>query len=265
MKRRVSCLLFVMMLAMLLPVMAVADSQYPYVTDSAQLLPDNQQNRLENRAQEIAEAYQCGVYIVTVDDYTDDSHYSNIARCAEDIFLENNLGYGTDRDGIMLMLSMSERDYALIVYGDFALSAFTDYGQERLENAFLDDFKFDDWTEGFEDFLSESEHLLNLAKSGTPLDVGKREGSVFGKLAVIVLVSCLIAGIVCGVLLGQMRTAVKGSHATQYIAEKGVHMRVRTDQFTHSTQIRRKIEPKTSSSGGTSVNSRGFSGRSGKF
>ena len=38
---------------------------------------------------------------------------------------------GDDRDGIIILLSMAERDYAMFVYGTYAETAFNSYGQEN--------------------------------------------------------------------------------------------------------------------------------------
>lgn len=265
--RKVICLAAAVLLltAITIPAMANEDAQLPYVTDLAGLLTDTQQQSLEALAQDISREYQCGVYIIAVEDFTDYSHASGIRQAAEDIYLQYDLGYGSRDDGVLLMLSMDERDYALIVYGDNALLAFTDYGQEQLEKTFLDDFRYDDWYDGFEDYLNKSAYLLSLAESGTPLDVEKEGGSYFVELLVIILGSCLISGLICGVLVSQMKTAVKGTHATEYITEKGIDIRVRTDRYTHTTQVRRKIQTNNSSGGRATTNSRGFSGRSGKF
>ena len=71
----------------------------------------------------------------------------------------------------------------------------------------------------------------------------------------------MIAGIACGVMAASMKTARRKSHANDY--SKGVQITGRHDRFITRTVVRQKIE--SSSSGGTRVNSGGFSGKSGKF
>ena len=46
------------------------------------------------------------------------------------------MGMGEDRDGIMILLSMEDRDYAMFVYGPKASEVFNAYGQEQLETYF---------------------------------------------------------------------------------------------------------------------------------
>ena len=52
-------------------VFAESNAQLNYVTDDAGILTDSQWEDLEQRAQQVSEEYQCGVYMITVDDYTD--------------------------------------------------------------------------------------------------------------------------------------------------------------------------------------------------
>ena len=74
MKRKFAVsLLLVLLLSLLLPVSALASSSgnLSYVTDSAGILSESQRQELESMAAGISEKYQCGVYIVTTQDYTE--------------------------------------------------------------------------------------------------------------------------------------------------------------------------------------------------
>ena len=57
-----------------------SDSDMPVMAKAAEILDkdvykrqltDSQWEDLEQRAQQVSEEYQCGVYMITVDDYTD--------------------------------------------------------------------------------------------------------------------------------------------------------------------------------------------------
>ena len=80
----------------------------------------------------------------------------------------------------------------------------------------------------------------------------------------MILLPLLIAFIVCGVWKRQMKTAVAARAAAEYISEGGFQLTNQADMFLYRTEDRRKIETK-SSSGGTTRDSGGYSGRSGKF
>lgn len=262
MKKRF-CLMFMLlcllMTFLLTPVLA---SEYSFVFDEADILTASEETQLEDLAGDISVHYGCGVYIVTVWDFGE--YGSSVRSAAENYFLDRGFGLGSDRNGVLLLLSMAERDYALIAHGAIGNAAFTDYGKELLSEEFLDDFRYDDWAGGFADYLSFSEKLLESHAMGAPVDV--EQGSGVGvTLLMVLLVPALIAGISCGVMAASMKTAKTKTHADDYIRNRGIQLTDRHDRFLTRTVVRQKIESSSSSNGGTRVNSGGFSGRSGKF
>ena len=115
MKQKLTALLLVLLLAvtLVLPVMAAA----PYVDDEAAILTLSEVETLEARAAEISEHYGVGVYICIVDDFGDYG-YPDAATASYSIYHAQSLGYGSGRDGILLLLSMSNRKYARILSVD---------------------------------------------------------------------------------------------------------------------------------------------------
>ena len=239
-----------------------AQPEVPYVCDTVPLLTDGAREELNLQAEQIAAEYQCAVYFVTVEDYTEYGSGS-IYQVAKDIYRDNDLGWGSDRDGIMLLLSMDGRDYALIAYG-YGNTAFTDYGKEYLEKQCLDDFADDDWEHGCRDYLTTCADLLKQARSGQPLDRGARVSAVQALLVSLVL-GFLLAWVICWIWKTiAAKKVAQASQAQAYLTREGLQITGRRDLYTHTTQTRRKIE-KSGSSGGTSVDRDGFSGKSGKF
>ena len=253
-----------LLLSITIPSMAVQTDAH-YVIDEANLLTNEQQVELENKAQQISEQYQCAVHIVTVEDYTI-YNPNSIEAAAETIYHESySLGYGEEQNGILLLLSMSDRDYDLCAYGT-GNTAFTDYGKEQLAQEFLDDFAEDDWYNGFIDYLDISEKYLSLSAEGTPFDVDSESGIGFpAKMAIVILFPTLIAVGVCFYHTKKLDTVQQATSAEKYAAPDGVNVRVSRDIFTHTSRTRVKIEKHDSSSGGTTVNSSGHSHSSGKF
>ena len=91
--------------------------------------------------------------LLFLDDYYEYSDYTDVFDAAADIYHSMNFGAGENRDGIMVLLSMDERDYAMFVYGKNAEYAFNKYGQEQLEDAFLGYFSDNDWYGGASHYL----------------------------------------------------------------------------------------------------------------
>lgn len=240
--------------------LSVHASEYAFVHDEVGLLDVYQVAHLDEMATDISERYDCGVYIVTMWDYT--QYGSTVRDAAENYFLANGFGISDDDNGVLLLLSMTGRDYALIAHGSIGNAAFTDYGKDVLSETFLDDFQYDDWPGGLEGYVEKCDDLLYAASIGTPVDV-EEESSLGFAIVMSLLISAVIAGIACGIMAISMKTARISTHADDY--SQNVQITGRHDQFITRTVVRQKIETSSSSSGGTKVNSRGFSGKSGKF
>jgi len=235
-----------------------------HVTDAAELLMADEWQNLETKAQEIASAYDFGVYVITVDDYTDYASGS-IFEAAMSFYQEYSLGLGEEKNGLLLLLSMDDRDYSLVTYGDFGNYAFNDEGRPLLADFFLDDFGSDDWYTGFSDYLDWSEKYLIAAGNGEPYtndhspDGG---GSILLKFVVIFLFPLLVAFIYVGTLKAKMKTVAKATEAATYMTSE-MNLTEANDRYTHTTETRRTISSDKSNSSNSS--SGGFSGTSGKF
>ncbi len=143
-------------------------AQLSYVTDAAGLLSENENMLLEKMAESVSKKYGVGVYIVTVEDYRD-FHSEGVYKATYTIYHEYTMGEGPNRDGIMLLLSMDDRDWAMFCYGSRCEYAFNSYGQEKLEKVFLDNFGENDWYGGFEDYVKECSVYLEKASAGKPV------------------------------------------------------------------------------------------------
>ena len=250
MKQKLTALLLVLLLAvtLVLPVMAAA----PYVDDEAAILTLSEVETLEARAAEISEHYGVGVYICIVDDFGDYG-YPDVATASYSIYHAQSLGYGSGRDGILLLLSMSNRKYATFVYGDKAEPIFPDGKLIKLENAFLD---------GFSDYLEGCAGILSVDSGEfTWPQFLRRLGISFG-------IGLLLALIVCQLLKMKMRSVYRQAEASAYVTAEGLNLTTREDVFTHTTTVRHKIERKSdssSSSDSSSFSGGGGHGRSGSF
>ncbi len=240
-----------------------------YVWDTAGIMSGSEVAELEARAKEIADTYQCATYIVTVEDFQD-YDLSGVYNAATSIYKTMGFGYGSGKDGEMLMLSMRDRDFAIIAYGDYGNACFTDYGKEKLDEVYLDNFRNNDWFGGFSDYLTQSEKYLRMASEGTFFDVDTDPEKIAADRMLIFVgvlaISAVISLIVCIILYRKMRL-VENGNADYYAVEGSFRLNGRNERFLHRTTTRTKIERKQRSGGGggTSVGSGGFSGHSGKF
>ncbi len=264
MRKIIGALIPVLLLILLLAVPCAAEGTLNYVTDEAGLFNDWEWAELENRAGEIAGDYGCGVYAVVVEDYTD--YGWSMESVCQALYDTYGLGRETEGNAILLLVSMAERDYWLRDFGSGMAYAITDGGHEALKEAFLDDFRRDDFYTGLKDYFSRSAEILAAAESGqawqAPAEpVSSRLARAYLPALVVGIVA---AAVVCGEFKSQMKTAVAASTAEDYVTGKGVDFRVREDRFLHTTRTRVRIK---NSSGGSGRSFRGGGNHSsgGKF
>ena len=230
-----------------------------YVFDVADLLPYEKWEKLEARAEAISQKQDCGVYFALVDDYTEYGNGS-VFEVTYQLYHGSELGMGSGRDGIIVLLSMAERDYAMFVYGEYAEYAFDEYGQEKLEEKFLGFFEYDDWYGGISHYLDACDEFLTKADEGDPV-----RPSYWENILLVTGLSCLVSGAVCFWLLRSMKTVRAKDKADTYVSKGGLHLTQQLDQFSHTTVTRTKIQKESSGGSTHSESGGGGSGRSGKF
>lgn len=255
--RKITIFFLSVLLMVLLAAPAYATTQY--VFDEARLLSDTEREALENYAQTIGETYGCGIYMMTTADYQAYGWNADVFDVTWNIYHDRRLGWGEAREGILLLISMRHRDFSTYFYGENTEYAFDAYGQEQLEQYFLDNFGENDWYGGFYDYLAASEDFLRQAAAGDPV----RE-SPAPLMVLFVAIALSISGIVTFVFWSQMRTAKLQSNASHYI-KGGLQLTHQKDCFTHQTRSVRVIPKSSGSSGSRSHSGGGGSGRSGNF
>jgi uncharacterized membrane protein YgcG len=245
------------------------------VKDDCGLLSNHEISELEARASATAQNYNCGVYIYVVKDmnsYTFDYEIYDdafgIEAFAQYLFFNELKGVGASGDGILLVMSMKERDYDIMAHGSFANKAFTDYGKSKLADSFLDYFGDSQWYRGFSAYLSKVERFMELAEQGNPVDHGTRiqEHNLPISIAAGLIFGFIVALISCLTMKNGMKSVHTARIASNFIANDGIKIPIQKDLFTHNTVVRQVIQTSSSSGGGgTHINSSGSSHHSGKF
>lgn len=237
------------------------DADMNYIFDLSDQLSYEEWVELEARASDISQRHGCGVYAAFVDDFTEYGGGNDVYKTTYQLYHASELGMGADRDGIIILLSMDDRDYAMFVYGDHAEYAFDRYGQKELEDAFLGYFGDNDWYGGVSHYLDTCDEYLTRAEEGKPV-----RKNTLPMYLIVVAASCAIAGGICLMLKWQMKTVHKKAEANEYVAAGGLNLTKQYDRYTHTTETRRKIHDDSDSNSGTSsCSGGGGSGRSGKF
>lgn len=267
MKKSIKIIFFSFLLSLIYIFTANA-SEYSNVIDISAILTDDEWYELEDKAESIQSEYDIGVYVITLPDFHEFTDADNIDDASIEIYEALDLGVGDDGSVIFLVLSMAERDYCLRAYG-FGNVAFTDYGKDYISEKFLKEFKDDNWYEGFNVFLDTADEMLALAKQGNPVDIYNspdQEAPIYYGIIIAFIISLIIAFIVNAVLKAQLKSVSEKTEA-QFFIKDGIHLTVKSDLYKNTTvsRVYSPKESKSSSSGGTTIDSSGGSSKSGKF
>lgn len=245
MKKTVSVLLCIVCLLCLC---GVADASTPLVTDEAGILTAAEEAALEASAQKLRDTYGIDAVIATVASI--DTDPQAFARK----FYQRK-GYAND--GIILLISMAERDYALYTFGECA-DIFTPYGLEVLEDSFLSDLRNDRYKAAFGAFLSAIPDYCEAYRSGDTIDIH------FGLTHVLIalVIGIVVGAIAIAVMRGMMNTAKPKPSATEYVRQGSFRPYGNFDMYLYSRVM--KIRKQQNSSGSRGGGGGGH-GRSGKF
>ena len=249
---------------------AVYADEYISVIDGADALTSDECAELNNRAIDISIKHDCDVTIIFIDMMTDDDP---IELWAEYFYERCDFGWGPDKSGVLFFISVIDRDMTILAHG-YGNTAFTDHGKDvMLDNYLVPLMKNDEYYKACSKYLDLADEYLGLARSGAPFDVDtdeeylaeKAKGAFGTKVALTIIIPLLVSLIICMVWRGQMKTARKARQADNYIPEGGFNLTRYEDLFIYRTQTRTRIESSSGGSGGTSINSRGYSSSSRKF
>ena len=237
------------------------------LADFADLLDADQKEELEVKLDQISENYDCDV-VVDIEESIDGM---DPTAYADDFFDYNDYGMGNDKSGILFMLTMSERKWAISTHGE-AISIFTDAGQEYITDNIVSYFSDGDYYEGFTQFADLCEKFIVQAQSGEPYDTGnlpEEEIPIYISFLIALVIGFVIALIVSLVMRSGMKTVHMKPDAADYMKAGSLHINRSRDMFLYH-HVTRTEKPKNDNSGGgssthTSSSGETHGGSSGSF
>lgn len=250
------------LLCLILTLSISAFAASPKIVDDADLLTASQEATLETRAEALASEYGIDVVIVTVDSLG----YKTATEFADDYFDNNGYGVGPRYSGVLFLLSMEDRDWAISTHGN-AISALTDYGLDQLFGSISGELEENNYYTALSDYLTELDVYFEAYANGTPID---REASLADVLPF--LLGGLVLGLIAAaatiyVMKRGMNTARAQNSAQSYVTPGTFEMGVQRDIFlySHTSRVRRSESDSGGSSTHRSSSGRSHGGRSGKF
>lgn len=264
MKHRILCLMLCFLL--LVPVCAKAATfqNVQYVVDQADILTDQENIYLDNRAKEISSAYGVDTLVAIVEDMDGESAGNYAAS------LNGSRSWLDTDDAVLFLLALEEREWYIATFGT-AISMFSDSELDSLGYEAAAFFSSGDFYGGFSEFLSEAEEIFIEGQSD-----GSSEGYVYAPersavwrvLPVSALVGLVVAGICLLVMRAAMNTKRRQRSAADYLIAGSFGLRLRHDIFLYSRVSKTPRQQNTGSGGSTvhrSSGGRSHGGRGGKF
>ena len=263
------------LLCVCLPVFAETGT---YVADEAGVFSSEEFAELERKAEDIGAQYGIGVYIITTADYQKLSAGNDIWDCAKAEYESRGFGLGSGRNGVLFLISMSDRGYALDVNGTDAHYAVNDDGQDLLEDHVLEYFRRDAFYDGFNSYLDTCENLFRWASEGDPYTFTDstdyyEEPADHTNIIAAVVCGAVAAGITGLLMSSSMRSAGIRGDADAYKVAGSLELRRQSDMFLHRSVTRIRRQRSSDGHGGDHGggghgmhhSSGGHSGRSGHF
>ena len=237
------------------------------VEDEAYLLTDGERKELTEKLDEISERQQFDVVVVTVNSLDGKSPM----EYADDFYDYNGYGMGAGKDGVLLLISMEDRDWYMSTCG-FGITAITDAGRDYISKKFLSDLSDGNYFTAFETYADLCDEFVTQAKTGDAYDGDHMPKAPFP--LVMNLLIALAAGFIIALIIVEcMRRSMKSvrakSAAADYVRPGSLVVTGKYDRYLYAHTSRTQRSTSSGGAGGSSthVSSSGMThgGGGGKF
>lgn len=261
MKKRIRYLLCILLSAVCLTLIAHATDSISRLVDEADLLSDSEEVILTEMLDEISIRQNLDIVIVTVNS----TGKQTAAEYADDAY--DYTGYA--EDGILLLISMEEREWAISTAG-FGITAFTDAGLDYLTDQFADPMSAGEWNDAFHRFADLCDEFITQARNGAPYDTGNLPKKPFNPL-LTGLVSLGIGFVIAFLRMNgwknQLCSVQAKTEAKDYVQKDSLILTEQKDLFLYRRVDRQEKSKNDSDGSSTHTSSSGetHGGASGSF
>lgn len=227
----------------------VSQSTYPRLMDEAGLLSSDEAAEIKAKLDEISERQKFDVVIATVNSLSGKTP----REYADDLYDYSGFGFGENKDGVLFLISMEDRDWYITTTG-YGIAAITDAGREYIADKFTGYLSDGDYAEAFRIYANEVDRFVtNAVETGKPYDVGNLPHDPLSLIwiPISLVVGILIASAVVGGMKSKLRSVSFASAADSYVKPGSMNVRESRDMFLYST-VSRTAKPKDSDSSGSS-------------
>ena len=252
-------------LGLAIPSVAAAQLSGTRLVDDAQLLTNYQINEIRQQLDIISEKHQVDIIIVTQDSIGNKTP----RQFADDYFDYNGYGYGSNRDGVLLLISMEDSDWYISTSG-FGITAFTDAGIDYIGEQFTYDLSSGNYGGAFLTFADLCDEFITAARNGEPYDsdnLPKEPYDVVFSLVIAVIIGFVVALIATAIMKGQLNSIRSQIGAGNYVKTGSMNVTESRDMFLYR-RVDRRLRPQNNGSGSSthrSSSGRSHGGGGGKF
>lgn len=252
MKRRIFALILALVLFGALAV-SVSASNNEMLVDAAGLLSAAQQDALSAKLEKYRDTLQVEIIVITVDSMNgnESEDYANA------VYDNYSYGYGNNRDGVMLLVSMEDRDWYILANGMGNRYVNKD-AQKLVSDAVVPLLSSGNYSDAFTLFADMSAQLIVDGMDG---NIYKAPFPFLRNFGIALAISLLIATGVTGKYRGELKSVRAQKAAASYVTDGSLQLTNSHEQYLYH-QITKTAKPKSSSSSGSSG---GRSGSGGKF
>lgn len=256
MKKRVVSIIFAIFLVSLSVLSAFAESEgastYGRLVDNAKLLSEDEYSQLKEHIDTVSEKYTFDVVIVTEKSIGDKTP----TEYADDFFDYNGYGEGDNHDGILFLLDMENRKWAISTTGA-GIPYFTDYGQEKIMDDVKPYLSDGEYYDAFDTFVTMCDDYINKAITDEPYDVNNQPKTIIPIYYIIfggVGIGALVGFIVVLIMKSKLKTVRMQPLASSYVKSGSFKLTEHSDLYLYRN-ISKTAKPKDndSSSGGSST------------
>lgn len=273
MKKRITTMLMllVLCLSMAIPVFA-ADGKntdgftdaYYRLQDQASILTEEESREIQSLLDEVSVQLKFDLAIVTVD--TLDGYA--VQDYADDCYDYCEFGYGSNRDGALLLISMEDRDWAISTCG-YGITAFTDFGITYIGEQMRDDLSAGNYSDAFRTFVRFGNQFVTQARDGNPFDKSDLPKQPLSAIWIVISIAVGfgLAKIIVGSMKRQLKTVRAQAAASSYVREGSMSVTESRDLFLYHKVDRTEKAKNNSSGSSTHTSSSGtrHGGGGGKF
>ena len=255
MKKKILVILFSFVISLCVSVPAFAaqtdgfTSEYERVQDLADLLSDSEEAALLEKLDELYERQKMEIVVLT----TDTLEGMTPRDYADDMYDYSGFGYGEDRDGALLLISMEDNDWYISTHG-YGITVFTDAGIQYIGEQIKENLSGGDFSGAFDKFAGLCDDFITQARTGDPYDLHNlpREPLPLIWIPISIAVGACLSSLIVGSMKAKLKTVRFQSAARNYMKSGSLNITESRDLFLYST-VTRTEKPKNDSSGGSST------------